>query len=89
MAKISGSAFFGFFFVLAILFASEMATTEAQLTCDVGKLVVLGPQVPCNVAADCRPACLKKFPLPLLVANLCVPVLGTKVCACCVVGQTA
>ncbi|KAI3988922.1 hypothetical protein MKX01_016493 [Papaver californicum] len=84
MAKISGSYFFGFFFVLAMLFASEMATTEAQLICDVGKLVILGG--PCTT---CPARCLKKFPVPLLITNLCVPVLGTSVCACCVVEQTA
>ncbi|MCL7025232.1 hypothetical protein MKW94_003452 [Papaver nudicaule] len=84
MAKISGSAFIGFFFVLAMLFASEMATTEAQLTCDIGKLVILGG--PCT---KCSSKCLKKFPVPLIVTDLCVPVLGTSVCACCVVEQTA
>ncbi|KAI3975821.1 hypothetical protein MKX01_006947 [Papaver californicum] len=84
MAKISGSSFVGFFFVLAILFASEMVATEAQLVCDVGKLVILG--CPCTT---CPARCLKKYPLPLLIANLCVPVLGTSVCACCVVEQTA
>ncbi|KAI3838899.1 hypothetical protein MKX03_002675 [Papaver bracteatum] len=84
MAKIYGSSFFGFFFVLAILFAAEMATTEAQLVCDVGKLVILGG--PC---VGCPSKCLKKFPLPLIVTNLCVPVLGTSVCACCVVEQAA
>ncbi|KAI3928957.1 hypothetical protein MKW98_014548 [Papaver atlanticum] len=84
MVQISGSSFFGFFFVLTILFASEMATTEAQLVCNVGKLVILGG--PC---VDCPSKCLKKFPLPLIVTNLCVPVLGTSVCACCVVEQAA
>ncbi|KAI3901543.1 hypothetical protein MKW92_021502 [Papaver armeniacum] len=84
MAKISGSSFFGFFFVLAVLFAAEMATTEAQLVCDVGKLVILGG--PCTT---CPARCLKKYPLPLLIANLCVQVLGTSRHACCVVDQTA
>ncbi|KAI3838907.1 hypothetical protein MKX03_002683 [Papaver bracteatum] len=83
MAKISGSAFLGFFFVLAVLFAAEMATTEAQLECR-GKLVILGG--PCTT---CRDRCLLTYPLPLLIGNLCVPVLGTSVCGCCVVDQTA
>ncbi|KAI3845454.1 hypothetical protein MKW98_021698 [Papaver atlanticum] len=84
MAKISGSTFVSFFFVLAILSASQMATTEAQLTCDIGKLVILGG--PCT---NCSSKCLKKFPVPLIVTSLCVPVLGTSVCACCVVEQAA
>ncbi|KAI3901540.1 hypothetical protein MKW92_021499 [Papaver armeniacum] len=84
MAKISGSSFFGFFSVLAVLFAAEMATTEAQLVCDVGELVILGG--PCTT---CPARCLKKYPLPLLIANLCVPVVGNICCACCVVDQTA
>ncbi|RZC76843.1 hypothetical protein C5167_000977 [Papaver somniferum] len=85
MAKICGSSFLSFFFVLAVLFAAEMATTEAQLVCDVGKLVILGGG-PCTT---CLARCLKKYPLPLLIAHVCVPVLGTDVCACCLVDQTA
>ncbi|KAI3838897.1 hypothetical protein MKX03_002673 [Papaver bracteatum] len=84
MAKISGSTFVSFFFVLAILSASQMATTEAQLTCDTGKLVILGG--PCTKFSS---KCLKKFPVPLIVTSLCVPLLGTPVCAFCVVEQAA
>ncbi|RZC90220.1 hypothetical protein C5167_028313 [Papaver somniferum] len=61
-----------------------METTEAQLTCDIGKLVILGGR-----CTNCSSKCLKKFPVPLVVTSLCVPVLGTSVCACCVVEQAA
>ncbi|KAI3972319.1 hypothetical protein MKW92_035224 [Papaver armeniacum] len=80
MAKISASSFLGFFLVLAVLFAIQMAmTAEAQPTGCTGDTVIIG-----GTCDQCEARCSDAYNAQILVGYLCVPVSGTVQCGCCI-----